>query len=869
MKRQIKNLMLVAVAAMGFTACQENIEEATRPIEPAEVEMTITANMDDTRTWIDEANSKVQWSEDDQLKVIENSANYRTTKSTTIENGKAKFTVAFAADETSTEFTYNAVYPATAVNEDDTDNINNAKIKVIVKSAQNPTATSFDPAADILISKQITTDAQPTELNMQFKRLVAMGKLTLKGLPESSTISQVAFTAGAEDILAGRNYVDGTTGTVTEYGYYGETNAITLSYPTPITTRDIYFCSNPFAMEAGETFTVKVICNDATYTRSVTIPAGRALNFTEGNLSTLTVDMSSATKEENFVFPDGEYAIIAVKGTTYYAMTNVDNGAGTKRFNTTEVTYDGSATTFTTTDTSLKWTIKAVEGGYTISDVDGKYLSWTSGNSAYAGDNSFLLNIAQVDGTNQYNISVSSDSERKLAKNSSNPYFAFYGDTQEKNLYLVPVAISSSPRFSVTPESQNISYEGGSVEFEVVAINGFNAAVTATTNAEWLTIENNGNIYTATAQQNNDEAREATIKFSADGYDNINVTVKQGANSNIIKSITISEFIEKADEETNYQISGTITNVVNTSYGNFHLTDETGSLYIFGLLTPDGTEQKQWNDAGLKEGDAITIYGKYKLYNTTHEMIDATYVSHYGISVDTEQVEFTVEGGTATINVALTNTEEEYTVIPSNDYFTITPSGNIITIVANDNSNGEVRSTDVKVVAGDAYTTFTISQAAPIADGDPIWTIVTDVTELAAGDQIVIVAKDENVALSTTQKTNNRAATSITKVSNIVNISAETQIITLETGTTTGTFAFNVGNGYLYAASSSKNHLKTETSLSANSSWSITIDTTGIATIKATGSNTRNWMRYNPNNGTPIFSCYSSGQQDVCIYKQN
>ena len=154
-----------------------------------------------------------------------------------------------------------------------------------------------------------------------------------------------------------------------------------------------------------------------------------------------------------------------------------------------------------------------------------------------------------------------------------------------------------------------------------------------------------------------------------------------------------------------------------------------------------------------------------------------------------------------------------------------------------------------------------------IATGTGEWTLVTNISELAAGDKIVIVAKDYNYALSTTQNKNNRGQAAVTKNGNIVTFGDDVQIITLESGTTAGSYAFNVGNGYLYAASSSSNHLKTETTLSANSSWAITIAASGTATIKATGSNTRNWLRYNKTSS--LFSCDGSNQQDVVIYKQN
>lgn len=340
MKKMFRNLMLVAVAAMAFVSCQnEGVEEVVRP---QEVAMTIIADVDDTRTVIDEANNRVNWSEGDALKVIENSATYRTTTAINIDsNGKAQFTVSFPANTEATSFTYNAIYPATAVVEDDADKVDAERVKVIVKNTQNPTTTSFDPTADILVSKHIETEAQPTELNMQFKRLVALGKMTLKGLPASSAISNVTFTVDSENVkaLAGRNYVNTVAGEVLEYGYYGDTKSITMNYDEPLTTNNIYFACNPFEMEAGETFTVKVVCDNVSYSREVTIPEGRSLVFSEGELNTFTVDMTNAKVEvisgislpwnESFDSEDlSMYEIVdGGSATKVYPDDNLANGA--------------------------------------------------------------------------------------------------------------------------------------------------------------------------------------------------------------------------------------------------------------------------------------------------------------------------------------------------------------------------------------------------------------------------------------------------------------------------------------------------------------------------------------------------------------
>lgn len=147
------------------------------------------------------------------------------------------------------------------------------------------------------------------------------------------------------------------------------------------------------------------------------------------------------------------------------------------------------------------------------------------------------------------------------------------------------------------------------------------------------------------------------------------------------------------------------------------------------------------------------------------------------------------------------------------------------------------------------------------------WTLVTNISDLKIGDQIVIAAKDSNVAMSTTQNTNNRGQVAITKNDNkTIEINESVQIFTLETGTVSNTYAFYTDSGYLYAASSSSNHLKTQATNNNNGSWSITIAADGTATIIARGTNTRNQLRYNSTNNPPIFSCYGSGMDDVVIY---
>lgn len=154
------------------------------------------------------------------------------------------------------------------------------------------------------------------------------------------------------------------------------------------------------------------------------------------------------------------------------------------------------------------------------------------------------------------------------------------------------------------------------------------------------------------------------------------------------------------------------------------------------------------------------------------------------------------------------------------------------------------------------------------------YNLVTDASTLSAGDVIIIAGTNSGTtkAISTTQNGNNRGAVEVTLSNNSITLTAENTVqgITLEAGTTSGTFSFNTGDGYLYAASSGSNYLRTEATKSANSSWDITISD-GLATVNAQGTNTRSLMRYNHSNSPSVFSCYATTSTTgvlVNIYKK-
>ena len=97
---------------------------------------------------------------------------------------------------------------------------------------------------------------------------------------------------------------------------------------------------------------------------------------------------------------------------------------------------------------------------------------------------------------------------------------------------------------------------------------------------------------------------------------------------------TIAEFIAAPEsEEVYYELTGTISageGSINTTYGNFDLVDETGSVYVYGLtatyIPAGGQNDKSYASLGLNEGDNITIRGYRGSYNGKVEVMGAYFV---------------------------------------------------------------------------------------------------------------------------------------------------------------------------------------------------------------------------------------------------
>lgn len=152
-----------------------------------------------------------------------------------------------------------------------------------------------------------------------------------------------------------------------------------------------------------------------------------------------------------------------------------------------------------------------------------------------------------------------------------------------------------------------------------------------------------------------------TYRIDNVGYGNENQGEDPGEPEHPVPvKATVAEVLAAAvDDNVWYELTGTITNVTNTTYGNFTLVDETGEIDVYGLTSEWQIENdKSFSELGLKEGDIVTLAGTRDEYNGEPQVGGpAYYISHVpgeDPGEDPSVVKGTAGDGVYTGNIDLT-----------------------------------------------------------------------------------------------------------------------------------------------------------------------------------------------------------------------
>lgn len=143
--------------------------------------------------------------------------------------------------------------------------------------------------------------------------------------------------------------------------------------------------------------------------------------------------------------------------------------------------------------------------------------------------------------------------------------------------------------------------------------------------------------------------REAEMKIIS-GAKSLFLKVRQG---DMTASTATCKEVNEAPDGKSFVVSGTITKILNTEYGNWYMTDGTAELYIYGTLDANG-KTKNFLSLGIEVGDKVTIEGPKSSYKGDPQMVDVTVknIVKALLKVVTPSIEMSKEGGVLEVKLA-------------------------------------------------------------------------------------------------------------------------------------------------------------------------------------------------------------------------
>ncbi|MBQ3248638.1 MAG: hypothetical protein IJB03_03135 [Alistipes sp.] len=920
MKKMFQLLTVVAVAAMGLTACSNEFDEPNSNSNQGDVVVTFVAEPEATRTSVDTSSDDApvfSWNDSESFAVLEQTDALAAATDVAYAKveGKAHITATFNGNVGQGEYKYVTVYPASAYVE--AESINAATLRL--PAHQTMAEGSYDPDADLMVSKVVTTDVQPTEAQqVQFTRLVAVVKMTLKNFT-AEQVEKVIFTAEGKS-LAGTI----TTDLALPHAFTVAEGVSSVSVATTSNT-DVYFNVLPTALEGGDSYTVTVLTSDKLYVKRGTISEGKTLTLEGGMVNRFGVNMEGVVASHRWelvrdasTLAEGDIVTIAAVNGDFVLGCNSTTNFPYASYNTNiikagDYLYHPIVTDATKYQQMVQPLIltkqdtsKAAFDFYNAVDYEG---DTKSGYLTNAQTDNFLKLSAYPTRNSSFEIAVNDGVATIEAKDSEwdNTLLKFYNynPSSTTNTYRRFVCIDAA---SINAEKHDdvclykmVGVKGvvpvaGAVvtvpdadESVVIAVEGVTEAtpfeevtftyvgdwaIEVATDAQWLTLNYADGVLSYLAGANEGVARYANVTITAthEGEESKSwsfAVVQKGAP---VKA-TVAEFITKAvDANVEYEVTGILTKKATSASGSTTIADAAGNVATFKYIDMANGDLFIDNTS-INIGDIVTIIAA-----VSDEAIGGSSSAHaickgyYNLeaSVNNDLVAYT--GGSVEVSL-----NKVGTLSPAGDIsctvdalyaeleYTTNADKAKVTLPAND---GAPRTVVVTFTDGYAKTSTIIVQSADTSKGNT-WELVTDASTLEAGDQVIIAAKDFDVAMSKTISSERREATEVTKLGNYYLTPTDAvQTFVLANGSAAGTFAFydDTNKGFL-ASTSTSYKLNNQSYVDADASFTVTI-ADGVATIgNKEGDYAENKMYYRDGSSYNYFYSGETEKQALSLYR--
>ena len=667
MKKLMKSLVLFAAAAMALTSCEN--EAMNEGIEANDTyTMTFVAGAPESKTSvsIDGDKANFAWGEQEQVAFVQS----RGSKANRVDSNKfeksgktATFGATFnAINDVTGNYNYIAVYPSSNYKSDDlAKDFENDKLRVEIPANQTLTANSFDPKADLMVSRPISAASNITAAqSLEFTRLAAIGRMNLKGVEDGENIEEIVFTIGdANTKLVGRHTIKFSDGTINEASYHG-TNSVTLTTPyggefeaTKAGTPVFFTCLEG---EYYGAYSVTVTTNLATYSTDAnkSIAKENALSFKAGDVLGFNLTVGNRVEKDLSVDYSGAYFVVANSGSNWYLM-NGGNTTTTYRpvtKSTASTTYSDDYTTYTNATADNVWNIEKVdrENSYTFAN-NSKTLWLSTVTSATSGNNNANVSNNKEDAekliltqneNGSFEIKSTTNQGRILAfnKTSGQERFAFYAGTQVKELYLVPVTGAIKSNLTMTFSESTLNFEVGDAVATLPTLSFNPEGTYAVTYRVENTVGNVASVAGNVVSINTAAAGTATVTATFEGNENFNpaiasytVTVKEkqpgGGESSVVEDTltatilgTGGSYSDWSGKKVNTAVyAGNSMTATGSNAGAIQLRSKDASGIVTTTSGGKITKVTITNKSGT---NTLQVYGKNTAYSSSGDLYDTT-----------------------------------------------------------------------------------------------------------------------------------------------------------------------------------------------------------------------------------------------------
>ena len=765
MKRIISNVMLVAAAATAFFSCQkqEVIAPETEQVSCLTFTSEKPAFADETKTeWTGET---IQWSEGDKIRIAYTCddvwQNADGTATASEEDGykTAKFYASTELDEASGvaqfdvpgkfvgnvegEYVFYGIYPSSVVGSSDMKNA--PSFNVILPSVQTPLADSFDPESDVMVAQSDVYEGMPEEaISLKWDRKVAHANITLKainGISDDEQVLSVKITAQDGANMVGMQTYDMSADEFVMHSENTTANVLEVNGTNlSVESGNVVFWAS-FLPCTWTSFAVEVNTNLATYTRTV---GECSLDFKQNARNTLSVKMSGddVVRTERVAEVTATLSFADKNKRTEYSTSKqvwVDNGitlTNNKAASTNDVAdysnparfYQNSSIVVSAPGNITKIVFDCNSSSYATA------LKNSIGSTATASSDKVTVSFAPA--VQNFTVAKLTGQVRMDAVTVTYQTAGGSGETPDV-----------TPDLNVTETVLQIDYVESSEVVSVSTKNLYDIEANAFADAgcasdcDWLAAEwtPEGISYTVTKNTSN-ELRKGYIQITGLDLENNEysevITVSQA--TSFIAEVTIQEFLAKEVHPYMwYQLTGEMSNIVEgNAFGNFDITDATGTVYVYGLTaTKKASNDQSFNSLGLRNGDELTLIGTRAVYNAKAQVGGpAYYVEHVAAPY--------IEVTPLVINVSADETEAIFTVDSNVDWEVISEDVNdwdvaddgTVTVYFSENDTTEDVVYEVFIKSEVKDVLVTINQKQKNTSGveaDPV-TIIVDAATLTS-----------------------------------------------------------------------------------------------------------------------------------------